>query len=58
MRRNGKGLLLFHNVKLSPVQVGSAAVRALKDGSGDVEIYVPSYELSQVNIFRLSNCES
>ena len=29
--------------------VGSAAVAAIPDGSGDVEIFVPSYELSKVS---------
>ena len=30
--------------------VGSAAVAAIPDGSGDVEIFVPSYELSKVSL--------
>ena len=30
--------------------VGSAAVAAIPDGSGDIEIFVPSYELNKVSI--------
>lgn len=33
--------------------VGSAAVLPVADGSGDVEVFVPSYELSKVHAFRL-----
>ena len=32
------------------MQVGSAAVSAPLDGSGDVEIFIPSYELNQVSV--------
>lgn len=34
--------------------VGSAAVMPTNDNSGDVEIFVPSYELSKVHAFRLT----
>ena len=34
--------------------VGSAAVLPTDDASGDVEIFVPSYELNRVHAFRLS----
>lgn len=33
--------------------VGSAAVATLEDGSGDVEVFIPSYELNKVHAFRL-----
>jgi len=33
--------------------VGSAAIAAISDGSGDLEIFVPSYELNRVHSFRL-----
>ena len=29
-------------------QVGSAAVSTIPDGSGDVEVFIPSYELNKV----------
>ena len=34
--------------------VGSAAVAAIPDGSGDVEIFVPSYEVNKVSNVRSS----
>jgi hypothetical protein len=34
--------------------VGSAAAAAVADSSGDVDIFVPSYELNQVHVLRLS----
>eukprot|EP01038_Epipyxis_sp_PR26KG_P014638 gene14638-19661_t len=34
--------------------VGSAAVTSTNDGSGDVNLYIPSYELNKVHVFRLS----
>jgi hypothetical protein len=35
--------------------VGSACVAAAADGSGDVDVYVPSYELNQLHAYRLSD---
>ena len=35
--------------------VGSAAVAALNDGSGDVELYIPSYEFNQVLCMQVSS---
>jgi hypothetical protein len=35
--------------------VGSACVSAAPDGSGDVDVFVPSYELDQVHVLRLSD---
>jgi len=35
--------------------VGSAAVGTIPDGTGDVEIFVPSYEANKVHIFRLTD---
>lgn len=37
------------------VQVGSAAVSSVNDGTGDVNIYVPSYELNKVRLC-ISTC--
>ena len=34
--------------------VGSAAVAEASDGSGDVMLYIPSYELNKVHVFRLT----
>ena len=34
--------------------VGSACVSASADSSGDVDIFIPSYELNQVHVYRLS----
>lgn len=34
--------------------VGSAAVAEANDGSGDAFLYIPSYELNKVHVFRLS----
>jgi hypothetical protein len=38
--------------------VGSAAVSSTDDGSGDVHLYVPAYELNKVHVFRLSDLEA
>lgn len=38
--------------------VGSAAVSAVPDGTGDVEIVVPSYELNKVHMYRLSKARA
>ena len=38
--------------------VGSAAVSSVSDGSGDVEIVVPSYELNKVHLYRLSKARA
>ena len=35
--------------------VGSAAVAASLDGSGAVDIFIPSYELNKIHKFRLSH---
>jgi hypothetical protein len=35
--------------------VGSASVTAADDGSGDVDVYIPSYELNKVHVFRMSD---
>ena len=35
--------------------VGSAATHVLSDGSGDVQIFVPSYELNKLHVFRLNH---
>lgn len=37
--------------------VGSAAVSAPLDKSGDMEIFIPSYELNKVHVFRLSESD-
>ena len=37
--------------------VGSAAVAAIPDGSGDIEIFVPSYELNKVSIISYLHSE-
>mmetsp|Transcript_7011 Transcript_7011/g.15577 ORF Transcript_7011/g.15577 Transcript_7011/m.15577 type:complete len:327 (+) Transcript_7011:96-1076(+) len=34
--------------------VGSAAVTAIDDGTGDMNLYIPAYELDIVHVFRLS----
>lgn len=38
--------------------VGSAAVSSVRDGTGDVEIVVPSYELNKVHMYRLSKARA
>lgn len=37
--------------------VGSAAVSVPPDRSGDMELFIPSYELNKVHVFRLSESE-
>jgi hypothetical protein len=34
--------------------VGSAALSIVTDGSGDVILYVPAYELNRIHVYRLS----
>lgn len=34
--------------------VGSAAVSPVRDGSGDLHVYIPAYEVDKVHVFRLS----
>ena len=34
--------------------VGSACVSASADSSGDVDVFIPSYELNQIHVYRLS----
>lgn len=62
MRRHGGYLLIIiiialHYIKANSQcikwQVGSAAVQPAQDGTGDVNLYVPAYELNKVmNIYK------
>ena len=38
----------------SGATVGSAAVSTLNNDSGDLELFVPSYEFNEINVYRLS----
>lgn len=35
--------------------VGSACVNGATDGSGDMELFIPSYELNKIHVYRLSD---
>ena len=38
----------------SGATVGSAAVSALNNESGDLELFIPSYEFNEINVYKLS----
>lgn len=50
-------LFLLTFVYFCVSQVGSAAMSAVGDDSGDVNLYIPAYELNKIHVFRLSDVD-
>ena len=42
----------------SGATVGSAAVSTINDKSGDLELFIPSYEFNEINVYKLSSIDA